>query len=47
MLSLQEIIKDWKDEFHALPDQMSQQLRDSWKKAAGAFAKQFLHALHQ
>ena len=32
----QEIIRDWKDEFHALPDQTIQQHRDSLKEVDGA-----------
>lgn len=32
----QDIIRHWKDEFHALPEQMRQQLRDSWNEISGA-----------
>ena len=27
----QQVMQEWKDEFHALPEQMEQQKRDSWK----------------
>jgi len=32
----QEVMRQWRDEFHALPDQVQQQLRDSFKEDGGA-----------